>query len=107
MTKESMINVLERETIVSSTDLVRNFANIRKKAKEGLNVIVYKNNKPDLALIDIDEYTKLLNMAKLLEDININTMIEERDKNDDGARYTSEDIIRMREQELDEEVDWI
>lgn len=27
-------------------------------------------------------------------------MIEERDKNDDGARYTSEAVIRMRNERL-------
>ena len=57
---------MEREAIVSATELVKNFASIRKKAKDGLNMIVFKNNKPDLALVDIDEYANLLKMAELL-----------------------------------------
>lgn len=40
--------------------------------------------------------TDLVNMAEILEDMTIIKMIEERDKNDDGTRYTSEDVIRMR-----------
>lgn len=90
--------LLERESIVSATELVKNFANIRKKAKDGLNMIVFKNNKPDLAILDIDEYANLLKMAELLEDMTIMKMIEERDKNDDGTRYTSKDVIRMRQE---------
>lgn len=35
-----------------------------------------------------------------LEDVYIIKMIEERDKNDDGTRYTSEDVIRMRNERL-------
>lgn len=40
--------------------------------------------------------TDLVNMAEILEDMTIIKMIKERDKNDDGTRYTSEDVIRMR-----------
>lgn len=87
---------MERESIVSATDLVKNFASIRKKAKDGLNMIVFKNNKPDLAIIDIDEYANLLKMAELLEEMTIIKMIEERTKEDNGKRYTSEDAIRRR-----------
>ena len=89
---------LTKEEIVSATDLVKNFANIRKKTKEGSNMIVFKNNKPDLAILDIDEYASLLRAAELLEDITIMKMVEERDKQDDGTRYTSEDVIRMRKE---------
>lgn len=96
--EECMNILLERESIVSATELVKNFANIRKKAKDGLNMIVFKNNKPDLAILDIDEYVNLLKMAEILEDMTIIKMIEERDKNDDGTRYTSEDVIRMRKE---------
>ncbi|EDT25477.1 type II toxin-antitoxin system Phd/YefM family antitoxin [Clostridium perfringens] len=89
---------MEREAIVSATELVKNFASIRKKAKDGLNMIVFKNNKPDLALVDIDEYANLLKMAELLEDFTITQMVEERIKEDNGVRYTSEDAIRRRKE---------
>ncbi|HBI6884366.1 TPA: type II toxin-antitoxin system Phd/YefM family antitoxin [Clostridium perfringens] len=89
---------MEREAIVSATELVKNFASIRKKAKDGLNMIVFKNNKPDLAIVDIDEYANLLKMAELLEDLTITQMAEERIKEDNGVRYTSEDAIRRRKE---------
>lgn len=93
------INIMmDSESIVSATDLVKNFANIRKKAKDGLNMIVFKNNKPDLAILDINEYANLLKLSELLEDYTIRKMIEERDKRDDGTRYTSSDVIKMRQQ---------
>ena len=96
--KMSMNIIMERESIVSTTELIKNFANIRKKAKEGLNMIVFKNNKPDLAILDIDEYANLLKMAELLEDYTIKEMIKERDQLDDGTRFTSDEVTRMRQE---------
>lgn len=91
-----MTMTMNRDSIVSVTDLVKNFANIRKQAKEGLNMIVFKNNKPDLAILDIDEYESLLKIVEQWENLKILEMIEERYKNDDGTRYTTEEIISMR-----------
>ena len=37
-------------------------------------------------------------MAELLEDFTITQMVEERIKEDNGVRYTSEDAIRRRKE---------
>ena len=95
--------MMERHSIVSVTDLVKNFASIRQKAKEGSNMFVFKNNKPDLVILDIDEYAKLLETAELLENLSIIKMVEERDKNDNGVLYTSDDVTRMRNQHRERE----
>ncbi|MBU5317908.1 type II toxin-antitoxin system Phd/YefM family antitoxin [Clostridium bornimense] len=88
--------VMERNNIVSSSDLVKNFAKIRNAVKAGTNMFVFKNNKPDLAILDIDEYEKLLKVIELLENESILKMVEERDKNDSGVRLTTEEIVERR-----------
>ena len=40
----------------------------------------------------------LTKAVKIVEDVAITKMIEKRDKNDDGSRYTSEDIMKVRKQ---------
>lgn len=88
--------VMERNNIVSSSDLVKNFAKIRNAVKAGTNMFVFKNNKPDLAILDIDKYEKLLKVIELLENESILKMVEERDKNDSGVRLTTEEIVERR-----------
>lgn len=95
-----MTMVMDRNSIVSVTELVKNFAKVRQQAKEGSRMIVFKNNKPDLAILDIDEYEELLKIVELMDNYTILNMVEERDKNDDGTRYTTEEIVDLRKKRL-------
>lgn len=61
--------LIERNEIISSTEIVKNFANCREKAKKNSKMIIFKNNKPDLALVDIDEFEKMINKIELLENL--------------------------------------
>lgn len=90
-----MLTIKENE-IVSTTDIVRDFKTCRKKAKELDHVIIFKNNAPDLALVDYKSYSKLVKLASILDDIDIAEMIEERDKRDNGKRYTLDEVRSMR-----------
>ena len=91
----------ELGSIVSATELVKNFAKVREQAKKGTNLIIFKNNKPDLAVLDIANYEKLLQMAEQYEDLQIRQIIEEWYKNDDGTRYNTDEILKMRQQILE------
>jgi len=61
--------LIESDEIISATEMVKNFANCREKAKTHSKMIIFKNNKPDLALVDIDEFEKIINRIELLEDL--------------------------------------
>lgn len=91
----------ELGSIVSATDLVKNFGKVREQAKKGNNLIIFKNNKPDLAVLDIANYEKLLKMAEQYENLQIKQLVEERYKNDDGTRYNTDEILKMRQQILE------
>ena len=91
--------ILKNE-IVSSSEVVRNFSSLRRKVKENSKMVIFKNNKPDLVLFDFDEYEKLLERINIMEDLLISKTIEERDKEDDQARYSFDDIKLLSEKLL-------
>ena len=55
---------ITKQEIVSTSELVRNFSKIRTEVKENSRMIVFKNNKPDLVLLDFSEYEKMLELLK-------------------------------------------
>ncbi len=87
---------LKRSEIISSSEISKNFAACRDKVKENSRAIIFKNNQPDIAMLDINTYESLLGAKQMLEeildDINILKMVEERDQNDNGKRYTLEQL---------------
>ena len=60
---------ITKQEIVSASELVRNFSKIRTEVKENSRMIVFKNNKPDLVLLDFSEYEKLLERINIMEDL--------------------------------------
>lgn len=90
-----MTMAIARDCIVSSTDMIKNFPSIRRSVKDGKNIIVFKNNKPDLAVLDIEEYETLLKMVETLEQYDIAKIIDERKKDDDGVRYSLQEVEAM------------
>lgn len=86
---------IDKEEILSTTDVTKNFALCRKKTKELDRTIIFKNNKPDLVMLDIDHYENICKLLELLEDIDIQCILKERLKEDDGTRYSLEDIAEM------------
>ena len=55
---------ITKQEIVSTSEVVRNFSKIRAEVKENSRMIVFKNNKPDLVLLDFSEYEKMLELLK-------------------------------------------
>lgn len=92
-----MTMAIERDCIVSSSEIVKNFPKFRKKAKEGKDLVIFKNNKPDLALMDINEYENLKELSNLLEYYEIDSIIKERKVKDDGVRYSLSEVKSMFE----------
>ena len=82
---------ITKQEIVSTSEVVRNFSKIRAEVKENSRMIIFKNNKPDLVLLDFDEYEKLLERINIMEDLLISKTIEERDEEDNGTRHSFED----------------
>lgn len=85
------------DEIVSSTDIIKNFTDCRKKTKKMGKTFIFKNNTPDLVLMDINEYEntyqRIVDFIEDAEHIAIYNMIEERRKNDTGKRYSITELI--------------
>jgi PHD/YefM family antitoxin component YafN of YafNO toxin-antitoxin module len=84
--------LIERAEIISATEMTNNYANCRKKAKSNFKIIIFKNNKPDLALVDIDEFEKMINKIEFLENLLIANMNEGRSRDDNGAT----ELLKMK-----------
>lgn len=91
---------ITKNEIVSSNELVKNFSKLRNKVKENLRLIIFENNKPDLVLIDFNQYEKLLEQIDTMEDILISKTIEERDKEDAQVRYSFDDIKALAQKRI-------
>ncbi|MDD5770537.1 MAG: prevent-host-death protein [Candidatus Gracilibacteria bacterium] len=81
------------DELISSTKLVRNFSSVLGKMKnhELSKIGVLKNNELEAVVLSRDAYDKLIEYIEDLEDI---ALVEERIKNDDGTRYTMEEIAK-------------
>lgn len=85
----------EKNEIISTTDVIKNFSDCRKITKENSRAIIFKNNKPDLVMLDIEEYENMCNLISLLEDLDIQAVLEERLEKDNGKRYSLDEIGKM------------
>jgi len=61
------------KSIVSNTEMIKNYKDCREKAERYGKIFVIKNNQPDSVLFSIDEYEKL---SVLIEHMEI---FEEKD----------------------------
>jgi len=83
---------MERREIVSSSDVTKYFSKCRDLTKKNKRTFIFKNNKPDLVMLDIREYEDIQTKLNLLEDIDISLLVKERVANDNGKRYSMDDI---------------
>ncbi len=91
---------ITKNEIVSSSELVKSFSKLRNKVKENSRLIIFENNKPDLVLIDFNQYEKILEQIDTMEDILISKTIEERDKEDKEVRYSFDDIKALAQKRI-------
>lgn len=91
------------KNIISSTDITKSYKDCREKAKRNGKTIIFKNNKPDMVLMDFDKYEELNAIIEEVEHMEIYELIQERNKNDNGKRYSLSEVkdILKRNKETD------
>ena len=86
----------KKSEIISSSEISKNFSSCRDILKSNSKAIVFKNNQPELAILDINEYENLISaketLAELLDDIAIIKMVEERSQHDNGKRWSLDEL---------------
>lgn len=60
------MNILT-ESIVSNSDMIKNYKSCREKAESLGKIVIMKNNQPDAVLFSISEYEKLSVFMEHLE----------------------------------------
>lgn len=80
------------EEIISNTDIVKEYKTCRDKAKKFGKAFIFKNNTPDMVLVDIDLYKKFEALMEEAEHIAIYNMVTERRERDNGKRHSVEDL---------------
>ncbi len=60
------MNILT-ESIVSNSDIIKNYKSCREKAESLGKIIIMKNNQPDAVLFSISEYERLSVLIEHLE----------------------------------------
>ena len=87
---------INRENMVSSSELVRNFSEMLDKSKEG-PLFIMRNNDIESIMIDIEEYEMLLEkieyLENKLEDAFIEEVVAERKQNFNIKDSVKEDEI--------------
>ena len=58
--QEEMNFDIRRSEIVTATELSKNTAAILEKARTSEKVVIFKNNKPDVVILNAKEYDKLI-----------------------------------------------
>lgn len=75
------------KSIVSNSDIIKNYKTQRDRAEECGKLFVFKNNQPDAVLFSMTEYEKIADILEVLESMNddeletIITVILEHKKN--------------------------
>ena len=84
------------DELISSTKLVRNFGSVLDsfKNKNISKMWILKNNNVEAVIISKDEYRIFEELQEYFEDLEDEKMILERLKNDDGTRYTMEEVAK-------------
>lgn len=92
--------IINRNEIVSATDFSKNFSEYSKKLKKQKRLFVFKNNQPDMVILDIDTYEEMLNLFEKAENQDILKIVEEREKADDGTIHTLDDALAIIQSRL-------
>jgi len=58
------------KSIVSNSDMIKNYKDCRMKADEYGKIFILKNNQPDAVLFSIAEYEKLSGIIEYMEGLN-------------------------------------
>jgi len=85
---------MEMNEIFPSSDVQKHYAKCRDLTKKNKRMFIFKNNKPDLVMLDIEEYEQIQKKLNLLEDIDIALFVKERMAKDNGKRYTMDDVAK-------------
>jgi PHD/YefM family antitoxin component YafN of YafNO toxin-antitoxin module len=82
------------DAIIPITDATKHFKNACEKTKKLGTTFIFKNNRPDIVMMDIDRYEQFISVLEDMEHREIAAMVESRKKTDSGKRYSLDEVIK-------------
>jgi len=83
------------DAIVPITEATKHFKATCDKTKQLGTTFIFKNNRPDIVMMDISQYERLFHLLETLDDTEIAALVAERRVNDSGLRIPLEDVIGL------------
>ena len=84
---------IQADAIIPITEATKHFKATCDKTKELGTTFIFKNNRPDIVMMDITRYEQLFNLLETLEHSEIAALVAERRLKDTGKRIPMDDVI--------------
>jgi len=81
------------DAIIPITDAAKHFKTACEKTKTLGTTFVFKNNRPEIVMMDISRYEQLLSVLDSLEQSEIAVMVAERSAKDSGQRFSLDEVL--------------
>ena len=79
--------------IIPITEATKHFKAACDKTKELGTTFIFKNNRPDIVMMDIARYEQLMSVLDALEHSEIAALVAERKAKDSGKRFSLDDVL--------------
>ena len=89
---------INTNAILPMTEATKHFKSACEKTKQLGTVYLFKNNRPDIVMMDMQKFEELFAALDELEYMEIAALIDSRRQHDDGTRYTLDEVIARRSQ---------
>jgi PHD/YefM family antitoxin component YafN of YafNO toxin-antitoxin module len=67
---------ISTKSIVSSSEMIKNYKSCREKAETLGKIFIFKNNQPDAVLFSISEYEKLSVLLEQIEGLEEHKIVQ-------------------------------
>lgn len=84
---------IQADAIVPITEATKHFKATCDKTKQLGVTFIFKNNRPDIVMMDISRYEQFFHLFETLEHSEVAALIAERKAKDNGVRIPMENVI--------------
>jgi PHD/YefM family antitoxin component YafN of YafNO toxin-antitoxin module len=81
------------DAIIPITDATKHFKDACEKTKTLGTTFIFKNNRPDIVMMDIKRYEGFMSVLDDMEHLEIAAMLESRKHTDTGKRYAFDEVV--------------
>ena len=82
------------DSIIPITDATKHFKDACEKTKALGTTFIFKNNRPDIVMMDINRYEQIISMLEDVEHFEIAAMVQNRKETDCGKRYSLDEVMK-------------